>query len=139
MNIITGMIANCSYFGMCYGIGRFTDASSELLGLTLGAANYLCMPDDPDHLQYQSGVQGHSRVAAVEYWYGNTQPFGSLNHRNAPCAVCYVATRSVSVMIPAKTHNGHWNTSDTSSLKALVMSVVQSMNALIKILNQFQD
>ena len=21
-----------------------------------GAANYLCMPDDPDHLQYQSGI-----------------------------------------------------------------------------------
>ena len=23
-----------------------------------GAANYLCLPNDPDHLQYQSGVQG---------------------------------------------------------------------------------
>ena len=68
-----------------------------------GAAHYLCMPDDPDHLQYQSGVQGYSHVAAAAYWYGSTQPFGSLNQHNAPCAVCYVATRSVSVMIPAKT------------------------------------
>ena len=34
-----------------------------------GAANYLCMPDDPYHLQYQTGVQGHSFVAGVEYDY----------------------------------------------------------------------
>ena len=27
----------------------------------------------------------------------------SLTYHNAPCAVCYVATRSVAVMVPAKT------------------------------------
>ena len=70
---------------------------------TGGGANYLCMPDDPDHLQYQSGVQGFSHVTAAEYWYDSLQPLGSDTHHNAPCAVCYVAIRSVSVMIPAKT------------------------------------
>ena len=68
-----------------------------------GAANYLCMPDDPDHLQYQSGVQGRSYVAGVEYYYGSLPSLSSFNHHNVPCAVCYVATRSVAVMIPAKT------------------------------------
>ena len=32
-----------------------------------GAANYLCMPDDPDYLRYTSGVQGHSYVYGAEY------------------------------------------------------------------------
>ena len=68
-----------------------------------GAANYLCMPDDPDHLQYQSGVQGKSYVAGVEYDYASHPSLSSLNCHNVPCAVCYVATRSVAVMIPAKT------------------------------------
>ena len=57
-----------------------------------GAANYLCMPDDPDHLQYQSGVQGHSFVAGVEYWYSSQSSLSSFNNHNVPCAVCYVAT-----------------------------------------------
>ena len=70
-----------------------------------GAANYLCMPDDPDHLQYNSGTQGHSYIAGVEYWYGNSFPsLSAVNDHNVPCALCYVSTRSVAVMIPAKTH-----------------------------------
>ena len=32
-----------------------------------GAANYLCMPDDPDYLHYQPGVQGHNYVYGAEY------------------------------------------------------------------------
>ena len=74
-----------------------------------GAANYLCMPDNPDHLQYQSGVQNNAIVAGVEYWYSSMPSLSSFNHNNVPCAVCYVATRSVSVMIPAKTQcPTHW-------------------------------
>ena len=34
-----------------------------------GGANTLCLPNDSDHLQYQSGVQGYSRIGGVEYWY----------------------------------------------------------------------
>ena len=68
-----------------------------------GAANHLCMPDNPDHLQYESGVQNRGFVTGVEYDYASLSPLNSFNHDNVPCAVCYVATRSVSVMIPAKT------------------------------------
>ena len=68
-----------------------------------GAANYLCLPNDPDHLQYQSGVQGYSYVSGVEYWYAGFPLLSSLNSHHVPCAVCYVATRSVAVMVPAKT------------------------------------
>ena len=101
-----------------------------------GAANYLCMPDDPDHLLFQSGVQtDRNYVTGVEYWYGAS--ISSANNHNAPCALCYVATRSVSVMIPAKTVcHTHW-TLDTSCQNTT--SILQCMNVLIEILNQFQD
>ena len=68
-----------------------------------GAANYLCLPNDPDHLPYGSGVQGVSHIAGVDYWYIGLPSLSSLNAHNVPCAVCYVATRSVAVMVPAKT------------------------------------
>ena len=67
-----------------------------------GAANYLCMPDDPDHLQYQSGQQGYNYITGVEYFYASLPSLLSFTYHNVPCAVCYVATRSVAVMIPAK-------------------------------------
>ena len=69
-----------------------------------GAANYLCMPDDPDHLQYHSGTQGLSHVAGVEYYSHTFPSLSAVNNHNVPCALCYVSTRSVAVMIPAKTH-----------------------------------
>ena len=50
-----------------------------------GAANYLCMPDDPDHLQYQSGVQGQSYVAGIEYYYSSLPSLSSNNYHNVPC------------------------------------------------------
>ena len=68
-----------------------------------GAANYLCMPDNPDHLQYQSGVGAPSQVAGTEYYYSSMPSLSFFNYDKVPCAVCYVATRSVSVMVPAKT------------------------------------
>ena len=34
---------------------------------TGGGVNYLCMPNDPDYLQYSPGVQGHSPVYGAEY------------------------------------------------------------------------
>ena len=68
-----------------------------------GAANYLCLPNNLDHLQYQSGVQAFGHISGVEYWYAGFPLLSSVNYRNVPCAVCYVATRSVAVMVPAKT------------------------------------
>ena len=35
-----------------------------------GAANYLCMPDNPDYLSYQPGVQGYNYVYGAEYETG---------------------------------------------------------------------
>jgi len=67
-----------------------------------GAANYLCMPDDPDYPRYQSRVQGYSYVYGVEY---DTlgQPLSAVFQHNVPCAVCYASMRAAVTMIPAKT------------------------------------
>ena len=67
-----------------------------------GAANYLCMPDDPDYLSYQSGIQGYNYVYGAEYEIGGG-PLRAVNNHNVPCAVCYASTRVAVTMIPAKT------------------------------------
>ena len=65
-----------------------------------GAANYLCMPLDPEYtLQYTSGVQGHNYVYGTEY----EEPIMGLRSHNVPCAVCSATTRQQLLMIPAKT------------------------------------
>ena len=67
-----------------------------------GAANYLCMPDDPDYLSYQPGVQGNNPVYGAE-WETLGGPLSAVNNHNVPCAVCYASTRAAVTMIPAKT------------------------------------
>ena len=66
-----------------------------------GGANYLCMPKDPEYstdLTYRRGVLGQAHVYGTEYG----QPLQGSHRHNAPCAVCYVSTRSTIYMIPAK-------------------------------------
>ena len=65
-----------------------------------GAANYLCMPLDPQYtLSYQAGVRDHNYVYGTEYQH----PLRGSSDHNVPCAVCYVSTRETVLMIPAKT------------------------------------
>ena len=55
------------------------------------------MPDDPQY------VLPHYSRGAGAYIYGTEYRVPtSQNNHNAPCAVCYVATRLVALMIPAK-------------------------------------
>ena len=82
-----------------------------------GGANHLCIPDDPEHLQYGSGVQGWSYLYGMEYYPHSSQPLRSVQYHNAPCAVCYTATRDTVVMIPAKLHcPTHWTVEYTGYL-----------------------
>ena len=70
---------------------------------TGGGANYLCMPGNPDYLQYRPGVQGHSYVYGTEYETHSGGPLSDVYQHNAPCAVCYASLRVAMTMIPAKT------------------------------------
>ena len=71
-----------------------------------GATNYLCMPDNPDYLQYDSGVQGENYVYGVEYKLSPGQPLRvnpNVWAHNVPCAVCMAVSRCSLLMIPGKT------------------------------------
>ena len=71
-----------------------------------GATNYLCMPDNPDYLQYDSGDQGYSCVYGVEYRSGYGQPLrynSNVQYHNVPCAVCMAVSHCSLLMIPGKT------------------------------------
>ena len=71
-----------------------------------GATNYLCMPGDPDYLQFASGNQGFNYVYGVEYNPVAGQPLQvqpDVDAHNVPCAVCMAVSRCSLLMIPAKT------------------------------------
>ena len=68
-----------------------------------GAANFLCLPNEPDHLMSSAGAQNYAGLAGVEYKYDSFPYLSSFNNHNVPCAVCYVASRSTVLMVPAKT------------------------------------
>ena len=81
-----------------------------------GGANHLCLPDDPDHLQFTCRVQGNSYIYGVEY-EAHLGPLRNVNDHNVPCAVCHVTTRATLLMIPAKVNcPTNWTTEYTGYL-----------------------
>ena len=73
-----------------------------------GAANHLCMPDDPDYASYTPGVQGASPIVGGEYETLDIDPniagpLSAFHDENIPCAVCSTSSRVQLLMIPAKT------------------------------------
>ena len=84
-----------------------------------GAADLLCLPDDPEYSLYGGGVNGYSPLRGAEYIAGSGQPLRSNNGHNIPCAVCYTSTRGTLLMIPAKlTCPTHWTIEYTGYLMA---------------------
>ena len=82
-----------------------------------GGANHLCLPPDPDHLQFTSGTQGNNLIYGVEYRLSTSQPLRNVNYHNVPCAVCHVTTRATLLMIPAKVNcPTNWTTEYTGYL-----------------------
>ena len=73
---------------------------------TGGATNYLCMPDNPDYLQYDSDIQRSNHVYGVEYETHYSQPLRvnpNVQGHNVPCAECMAVSRCSLLMIPGKT------------------------------------
>ena len=88
-----------------------------------GAANLLCLPDDPEYSRYASGVQGHNPIRGAEYRATSGQPLHSRYAHNMPCAVCCTSTRSKLLVIPAKlTCPTNWTTEYTGYLMAAAQS-----------------
>ena len=69
-----------------------------------GAVNIVCMPNNPDHGQFASGVQDLSYMYGVALSLASSQPLHNAYGDKLPCAVCLATTRVTTLMIPAK-----WN------------------------------
>ena len=87
-----------------------------------GAANYLCLPEQPQYSTYTAGQQiSRAYLYGAEYQTGAgyaNSPFVSVHDHNAPCAVCYTSTQEIVLMIPARItcpyHPGRKSTMDIS-------------------------
>ena len=66
---------------------------------TGGGGNYICLPEDPEYLEYTRNVQGYSYVNVAEY--ENPVQRDKDDH-DVPCAVCHAANKSSVLMIPSK-------------------------------------
>ena len=66
-----------------------------------GGANYVCLPKVPQYMS-TSVLSHYTYMYGTEYQHVNGIFPGKHNH-NAPCAVCYSSTKTVKLMIPAKT------------------------------------
>ena len=76
-----------------------------------GGSNLLCLPLDPNYLLYEpESSDKRSYMYGTEYQDTNTL-VANTDDADAPCAVCYVATRTTLYMIPAKyTCPNNWTT-----------------------------
>ena len=84
-----------------------------------GAADLLCLPDDPEYSICGSGVNGDSPLRGAGYRSSSGQPLNSNDRHNIPCAVCYTSIRDTLLMIPAKlTCPTDWTTEYTGYLMA---------------------
>ena len=68
---------------------------------TGGGANYVCLPKVPQYMSTDV-PSGYSYMYGTEYENVNGIFPGKFYH-DAPCAVCYTSTKSVKLMIPART------------------------------------
>ena len=60
--------------------------AGSLFSNTGGAANYTCMPFNPQYGEYEPGVQGYSSVYGTGY-QTDGGPIATTFEYNAPCAV----------------------------------------------------
>ena len=84
--------------------GRTTGTKNYESG---GGANFVCLSNTPQYLSYTPGVQpGRGYLYGTQYKtrrQGDIGPLSGVSPHNAPCAVCYSATKEVSIMIPGQT------------------------------------
>ncbi|XP_048578090.1 short-chain collagen C4-like isoform X2 [Nematostella vectensis] len=69
-----------------------------------GAAEYVCLPETPQYINFTPGHQHSGYMYGAEYEVHDRSPFTrgkALHEHDVPCAVCYVPSRSTQLMIPA--------------------------------------
>ena len=65
------------------------------------AVDPLCLPPDPQHLEYQPGYQNYAQLLGTEYQTYSPSPLDHSLDRNVPCALCQVYGCTNKIMIPS--------------------------------------
>ena len=65
------------------------------------AVDPMCLPLDPQYLNYQSGFQGYAGLHRAEYALPNGSPLDHSHDRDVPCALCQVYGYTNKIMIPS--------------------------------------
>ena len=68
-----------------------------------GSAERICLPNDPVYTASGVTLESvfHSVIQGAEYEF-YVGPAANVTNHNVPCVVCYVPTRAVTIMVPAK-------------------------------------
>ena len=62
-----------------------------------------CLPETPQYLSQDTSATYISTIYGMEFeTFGTSPPLKDLVQTNMPCAVCYIATRSTILTIPAR-------------------------------------
>lgn len=71
---------------------------------TGGSAAYHCLHKQPEFLSTTPGIQeGRAKFYGTEYEARASPPaFSNMRGHNAPCAVCYTASRTTEIIIPGR-------------------------------------
>ena len=84
----------------CKSIGRIGGPHYTHTG---GGSYYLCLPNNPRYATYKDGWQSSAYIYGTEYKTSGFNTFRrNLHNHEAPCAVCYVPSRSSQLMYPAR-------------------------------------
>ena len=62
----------------------------------------LCLPPDPQYLEYQYEYQGHLYIYGAEYQTDDASPINNANDCNVPCALCIVYGHTTKITIPSQ-------------------------------------
>ena len=69
---------------------------------TGAAVDPLCLPPNPQYLQYLSVYQDHALLYGAEYKLSSSSPINQADNCNPPCALCQVYGRTNKIMIPSR-------------------------------------
>ena len=90
--------STCPYGADTIYSGVVAGSWSDHIG---AAVDPLCLPPDPQYLQYLPSYQNWAPLYGAEYKIGGT-PLDHSNGRNVPCALCQVTGHTNKIMIPSR-------------------------------------
>ena len=61
-----------------------------------GTNDYLCLPEEPQYLEYEPGVRGSSLIHGAEYEARSNQPLGDVDDHNSPVLSAILLSESQS-------------------------------------------